>query len=683
MKLLATNSYVLALLLGILWSPTLEAAAVRLGGRGAFRLQHAVKGLSNRRASSEVEAEQAQAQAQTTMISLIRQRALEDPDTAGEQHDQPLFGVKVRVDLAGMDAKQGLSILFDKGAHALAVEPGLKNDDEALAWGHFDDNIQTTGWSELFVSASPQKGLPGDVKMYAAGFIEGLLTCVRLSQFHSNSHQLLMRDETTHHSLMNILTQFRDGVQYLRGKVNLLARHTRTEEPSDQYWRHARYLLFQLRGLCDGYNHAAIHFGVHTLSLVDLMLLNSVAEVPELIEAYSPQAMNARRGAAASFLARSSTATSSHDDREKKMGNISTEDPLDAAHWENRIARNGRCSALVRLTEGNGDLLAGHTTWADYSEMIRIWKYYDFNLPDSVAKRISMSSYPGCVSSADNYYLMDSGLLAMDTTLEILDPRALDKVEDFPKTPHLPSFMHGMIINKVSSSADDWAELYSRNNPGTYNAQWMVVDYNKFQPGQPLTDGTFYVVESIPGRVEARDMTHVLREKGYWASFNRPYFDKIRVDSGHDNAQKSHGDLYSYYGSPRGLIFAEYVPGVENLGGMRALMTNSGDVDLSSMFEPISARMDLNPSLSIPNGGIDAKVTDSCLFRQQAAQAISGPSHTSQRPFRWMADDGSELWSGYPHAGQPAVWNFDWIQITPGTSSVGTIHAAECVGHLE
>ena len=49
--------------------------------------------------------------------------------------------------------------------------------------------------------------------------------------------------------------------------------------------------------------------------------------------------------------------------------------------WENKLAKDGRCSALVKVTEENSDILCGHTTWDDYSKMIRLFKYYEFDLP--------------------------------------------------------------------------------------------------------------------------------------------------------------------------------------------------------------------------------------------------------------------------------------------------------------
>merc|ERR1719375_2773186 len=42
--------------------------------------------------------------------------------------------------------------------------------------------------------------------------------------------------------------------------------------------------------------------------------------------------------------------------------------------------KSGRCSALVKLEDQNSDLFVGHTTFSDYTEMLRVLKNYDFSL---------------------------------------------------------------------------------------------------------------------------------------------------------------------------------------------------------------------------------------------------------------------------------------------------------------
>lgn len=90
----------------------------------------------------------------------------------------------------------------------------------------------------------------------------------------------------------------------------------------------------------------------------------------------------------------------------------------------------------------------------------------------------------------------------------------------------------------------------------------------------------------------------------------------------------------------------------------------------------ISARMDLSAS-KIPNGGIDAKVVNRCLFRSMQCQAISGPSHTKQTVFKWK-DGAADTMQGWPHLGLPDVWDFDWVQMTPTAPLKHLVDVSDC-----
>ncbi len=60
----------------------------------------------------------------------------------------------------------------------------------------------------------------------------------------------------------------------------------------------------------------------------------------------------------------------------------------------------------------------------------------------------------------------------------------------------------------------------------------MVVNMGLFVPGKPLVAGTLWVLDQVPGYVESDDVTAVLTQQGYWASYNTPYFPKIYNVSG-------------------------------------------------------------------------------------------------------------------------------------------------------
>lgn len=110
----------------------------------------------------------------------------------------------------------------------------------------------------------------------------------------------------------------------------------------------------------------------------------------------------------------------------------------------------------------------------------------------------------------------------------------------------------------LASSGASWYEIVKAHNSGTYNnqvtciissclmsivhclvrhhsllmvcmfvrimLQYMILDGNKFKPGNALPEEALYVVEQIPGLVVGGDATNEL-EKGYWSSYNGEIMD--------------------------------------------------------------------------------------------------------------------------------------------------------------
>merc|ERR1719284_1888638 len=199
----------------------------------------------------------------------------------------------------------------------------------------------------------------------------------------------------------------------------------------------------------------------------------------------------------------------------------------------------------------------------------------------------------------------------------------------------------------------------------------MVVDYNKFSSGENLRDGAFYVVEQVPGVTHAADMTKFLQEHGFWASENRAWFKDVRDAAGATEAEELHGDLFSADRNPRAHIFAATAPELTSLAGMRDEMQRNRwphEVDGGIGNTPdhaIAARGDLDKQSPNPNGAVDSKVTSACLVKKLQCDAISGPTHESQKPFKWTDERGRELYPDAPHDGQPDLWNFDWVRMAP------------------
>ena len=78
------------------------------------------------------------------------------------------------------------------------------------------------------------------------------------------------------------------------------------------------------------------------------------------------------------------------------------------------------------------------------------------------------------------------------------------------------------LANRLARTGEEWTSVYKQHNSGTYNNQWMVLDYKRFEVGHFLKPGTLWVLEQLPGLIVAKDKTDVLEKEGYWASYNAP-----------------------------------------------------------------------------------------------------------------------------------------------------------------
>lgn len=569
----------------------------------------------------------------------------------------------------GLDGVSALGAFVDeKGGITIAPAPG-SGGGKFIAWGNFRDSLDELGWMSLAMHTSDSTDVDDGVKMYAAGVLEGYLSAERIRQFFHNSRGLLDMNPANKPRLPALQQGFDRMISGLASQSD-----DASSRAGNPLAAQARNIFLQSWGIRDGYATAVsksmslLQMDAPTLSMVDIFILNSDGVIDELLTAYGGQEQDEDILVQRTALRRSFLSKSKPKPRKKSIGH---------------------CTGFARLMDDNQEMFFGHTTWEPFSEMTRIWKVYDFPLQGSTTRKISFSSYPGCVSSTDDYYLMDSGLAITETTLNI------PKQQRYSPAGTMPDFMRIMCANRVANNAQDWANSMTETATGTYSSQWMILDYNKFHKGQGLDAGAFYVLEQAPHVSHSEDMTDWLKEKGYWGSYDRAFFDDVRGLTGDSameaNEPKPQSELYSKLDTPRAQILKRTAHNVVSLEAMRSEMTRnlgtSEPVDQPAFEVPrytISARDDMKDSEHInpegsPEGGVDAKITSSCLFQKLTAQAISSPSHTSLPPFRWTSG-GSELWPGYPHEGLPDVADFDWVTVDGTNADTNMLRSVDAGG---
>lgn len=496
---------------------------------------------------------------------------------------------------------------------------GLRNDSIAAA--NFSDQINLSGWTFLSVYDTRQGGAVADEEVaYVAGMLEAKLTGPLLLMHWKNTMAGYCSSSSPPSPYCDKLKQF-------LSENNDFVTEQIAKEDSD-YWYQVNLFNRQLAGLRDGY----ATLGLEKIPDNGFLMMQISGDLEDLESALG--------GGAGSH-----------------------------------VLGSGSCSALIKLLPGNSELFVSHDTWDNYSGMLRTFKLYDFKFKTSKTNaavipghRQAFSSYPGRILSGDDFYLLSSGLVTMETTTGNSNPDLWKHVS--PQA--VLEGVRSVVANRLATSGKEWTDTFALHNSGTYNNQWMVVDYKLFERGvTELSDGLLWVLEQLPGMIHADDQTEMLRKQAYWPSFNIPYYPDIFEQSGTAKLAKQYGEWFTWNGSPRAKIFARNHTAVTNTASMIALMryNNFQHDDLSrcnctppySGENAISARSDLNPaSGSYPfsalghrsHGGTDNKMTSSELFARLSCKATSGPTFDQQPAFQWST-------SGFPRPlGHPDKWNF-------------------------
>nr|KAG5702281.1 hypothetical protein BaRGS_002948 [Batillaria attramentaria] len=388
----------------------------------------------------------------------------------------------------------------------------------------------------------------------------------------------------------------------------------------DDYWYQVRLFYEQFRGLQDGYTGQPGRISMDVDDVFGLYLLQIQAELPDIQRAI--------------------------------WGPSSTGPGF------------GHCSVLIKVLLGNGgvqDVLTAHDTWTSYSSMLRVLKLYDFYFHKSptvsepaLGRSWAFSSYPGVLISIDDFYVLSSAMVTTETTNPNFNNASYKTIQ--PKC--VLEGARVTVANRLAEHGDDWSKTFARFNSGTYNNQWMVVDYKQYDEYfHQILPGFLTVLEQIPGKVHYEDQTKILLNTSYWASYNIPYYTDIFEAMGMPEMVSKYGEFFTHDGNPRARIFRRDQSRVKDVDTMTKLMRYNDykNDPLSrcnctppySGLNGISARGDLNPPDGkypfkelgfFLGGGTDMKLTSISLTQRGdmlAFRAISGPTFDPLPPFRW------------------------------------------------
>jgi hypothetical protein len=521
------------------------------------------------------------------------------------------------------------SLYYDSKTKEYTIKAGLL-DDQAPATASYEINLEKSGWDTLTVSS--YQGEDGkytdEVKSYAMGYIEGMLTFNRIGNHYENCNAYFNPGGKLPDNTREFLKQNREYVYQMY-----------QDNHEDPYWIHAFSIYRQFEGIIDAYNYLAPED--KRLTIEDAMVMNS-HDVSEI--AYWKN-------------------KSARPDYSK----------MSVSQIREHVDSHNHCSALIKVAADFSDVWFGHDTWTSFGSMARIFKEYRFKSNDQseMAKTIALSSYPGAVNSIDDFYITSKDLFITETTNGVFNNDLYDKLD--PKT--LLVWQRVMMANRLTDNGGDWTDLFAKNNSGTYNNQFQVLDLKLIDTdNQVIQENALWIIEQIPGLTVADDVTKILRF-GYWPGYNTPFFPQIRFTAGYDEILKEKPelrDILDYETCARAKIFRREQGKVSDLESYKHLMRlNRYQTDPLSKGNPtyaIASRKDLDTSQLDCRGATDSKVAsikDIKGKKDKRINVIAGPTAEDQTPFSTVKPNCSVANPGkYPFAGLPSVYNFSWMTYT-------------------
>ncbi|XP_015379171.1 PREDICTED: putative phospholipase B-like lamina ancestor isoform X2 [Diuraphis noxia] len=502
----------------------------------------------------------------------------------------------------------------------------------------------------MVLEVETQAEYPDYVQAKAAGYLEGSLTW-RMIYWHWKNTV-----ENTCIGRKNFCERIR---KYLEENAEEIKRTAKRRGESDPFWHQVDMFYMQLKALEDGWR-----FGVKRsrqdidIPSVDFLWMNIMPDLKNFEQKWN----------------------ASKDFNPDKP-------PLSAT--------------LVKIINTNPiDFVLAQSTSRYYGSMLRIQKRYNFGFHETESvdsalvngKIVEFSSYPGSIYSQDDFYKITkkgsvSETIVIGTELQNNNRQLWEKIM---KTDQVLLGARTMAANRLASNSKKWYEVFSRNNSGTGNKQWLIISTNS-------TSIAFGVIEQMPGIVSYEELSKTLLSNGYWVSNSSPCLkETFYISSGDErdaadhpvaiilrNGQRNVTDIGTLVDLMRGtemsLIGRTDLLGVKTNAMFRRFANQSfveqltaanrlQSVDMTAPLKDDRTTIVTNrlPSSAVSDdklntdkcftGLVDLKVTSANMNGYYMA---SGPPFTEDRaevePFRWSESPIRHL----PHYGHPDVWDFE------------------------
>ncbi|XP_015110213.1 putative phospholipase B-like lamina ancestor [Diachasma alloeum] len=519
---------------------------------------------------------------------------------------------------------------------------GQGNDLETLprrtARGYYRTRIQETGWSFVEIETSPN--YPDAVQAYAAGLLEGSLTWQLIHHHWHNTIEApcVGREEVCD----KIRKGLKENADATRDRANALA-------AEDPFWHMVQLFYAQLEGLEQGWRQAVKRSkNSAELAQEDFLWLAMASDISNFGSEDHPTSERNFNVEAGGILVKS----------------VPTED--------------GNLRGLIGII---------HSTAAPYQKMLRLMKKYTFGYHLNSAKNsarvptrsIVASSYPGALSSQDEYYLLhgektEDTMIIAGTPLAPFKPDSKETegeiiVSEKQESHTVMSSARIMSSNWLSSSALSWGRYLARRRAPediSRPVQWIITTPR---------DTSIWIIEQHPSETHAIDYTKIFTNtKSLFCNGKSVFEHKKSIPS-------------SPGVSPSPLEPSTPSEGPEHLRGAEEIEKTGGEIgetnEIGGIKKDISVSQRVNSTLNskliketpgaewimgyrgdlekvaVPFGNIDTKLVLIGSEGIETFQATSGPfSGRFGKAFEWGRD-----FPGVTHVGQPEKFHFQ--PVTP------------------
>ncbi|KAL9649727.1 hypothetical protein ABK040_009542 [Willaertia magna] len=503
------------------------------------------------------------------------------------------------------------------------IKEDTLDKQNGVAYANYRLTLESQGWDTLEITTNNR--FDDEIQAFAAGYLEGYITNKRISDHYANMNTYTWYNEPNKRMPEYVREFFLRQREWVKNQ-------SLQKKDSDPVWKQIYLIYLQMDGLLQGYNNAVRSNSSLALDYPDIQVLNSFGDLFDIM--------------------------SIKKERRPNFKKMTSEQVIKFS------IENGHCSSIWKVAPDLSDIYFGHSSWFTFSAMTRIFKTYTFpfNAKGTNSKTVTFSSYPANIGSNDDFYVTSGGLAVIETSNNIFNTTLYDYV----KPESLLCWQRVILANRMATSAPEWAKYFSLYNSGTYNNQYQVLDYKLFKPYQPLPKDLFWIVEQIPGYVEAGDQTPILAF-GYWPSYNVAFYKYINEISGYPEMAKKPGaeHVLSYQSCARANIFRRDQTKVSSIDTLKKLLRyndfKSDPLSLKNPAYAICSRYDLEPVSSINerscSGGYDTKLTS--VNTIQNIHIINGPTYDDLPAFEWNGQCSGR----FSHQGQPQKYQFSWMKV--------------------